>query len=92
MLKLKIKNKLKITFKILFISIILLFAAGCSKLNTDIPPAPEISIHAEGTLDPNSPNFHGKMVAESTNGMIDCAQCHSTEFIGCSDSGCHSSI
>ena len=92
MLNFKTKNKLKISFKVLFASIILLIAVGCSKLNTDIPPAPEISIHAEGVLDQNSPKFHGNLVAESENGMIDCTQCHSTEFFGCSDSGCHSSI
>ncbi len=88
----KMKYSLNYLLKIFFIAATFLIIAGCSKLNTDIPPAPEISIHAEGILNPNSPDFHGKLVEESENGMIDCAQCHSTEFFGCSDSGCHSSI
>ena len=82
MLKLKINNNLETTFKILFALIILLIATGCSKLQTDIPSAPPITIHKEGITNPNSSNFHGNLVRLNGWDMNTCMHCHASDYSG----------
>ncbi len=82
MLKFKIKNNLKTTFKILFAVVILLTAAGCSKLNTDIPSAPVVTTHKAGIANPDSSNFHGNLVRFNGWDMLSCQQCHASDYSG----------
>jgi len=98
MLNFKTKNNLMNSLKVLFVVVILLVAAGCSKLQTDIPSAPIISTHNEGINDPNSPNNHAFLVVNGMNGMNDCQQCHLADYsggvtkVGCNTPSCHPSI
>ena len=73
---------MKVLIKILLISIFLVYFAGCSKLNTDIPPAPQITTHKDGIKDPASPNFHGNLVRLNQWDMRPCQQCHAADYSG----------
>jgi len=98
MLNFKTKNNLETTFKILFVIIIILITAGCSKLLTDLPSAPDVTTHNEDINDPNSQNNHAYQVVNAINGMNDCQQCHGGDYsggivdIGCNTINCHPSI
>jgi hypothetical protein len=78
MLKIKIKNNLKTAFKTLSVAIIILIAMGCSKLHTDIPLAPAVTIHKEGITNPDSKNFHGNLVRLNGWDLLSCQQCHAS--------------
>ncbi len=82
MLKIKIKNNLKTAFKTLSVAIIILIAMGCSKLHTDIPLAPAVTIHKEGITNPDSKNFHGNLVRLNGWDLLSCQQCHASDYNG----------
>ena len=73
---------LKFNIKILFAVSILLFVAGCSKLQTDIPSAPPITTHKSGIINPDSSNFHGNLVRLNGWNMSTCIQCHASDYSG----------
>lgn len=70
------------SFKVLFASIILLVAAGCSKLHTDIPLAPVLTTHNTGIINPDSANFHGNLIRLGNWNLNTCVQCHSSDYSG----------
>lgn len=76
----------------------ILFLVSCAELQQELPQVPDTNFHGEGVFNPQSPNYHGKLVAESTNGMDDCKQCHGADFsggttsVGCSAASCHPTI
>ncbi len=82
MLIFKTRNSLMNSFKVLFASIILLAAAGCSKLHTDIPSAPVLTTHTTGIINPDSANFHGNLVRLGNWNLNACVQCHSSDYSG----------
>jgi len=82
MLNFKTKNNLETTFKILFVIIIVLITAGCSKLHTDLPSAPIVTTHKEGITNPDSSNFHGNLVRSNSWDMLSCQQCHASDYSG----------
>lgn len=55
---------------------------SCSKLDESIPQAPNLSTHKVGILDHDSPNFHGKLVRESSWDLIVCQSCHDASYSG----------
>lgn len=73
-----------------------IFLASCSDLESNLPPAPTIHFHGDGSLNPMSSQFHGKLVADK--GLYECRQCHGADFSGgittvsCKSSNCHPSI
>jgi hypothetical protein len=75
-----------------------IFLAACSKLNDELAPAPEVNIHGEGVYNSSSPDYHGKLVLDSPDGMEDCKKCHASDYsggitgIGCTNFGCHPTI
>lgn len=92
--------KMKILLlKIYSISILLLFliftVVGCSDLQDDIAPVPQLNIHGSEVFNPQSPSFHGKKVVDNKERFGECKQCHSADFNGgtsqvsCYSSGCH---
>lgn len=89
---------MKFNPKILLIPLAIFGIVGCSKLNTDFPPAPEISTHGEGVFNLDSPQYHGKKVADATNGLVDCQQCHASDYsggitgVGCNTPDCHPTV
>ena len=89
---------MKINSKYFSIIIGALILNACSKLNDELAPAPEVEIHGEGVYDPSSPDYHGKLVVDTPNGMEDCKQCHASDYsggitgVGCTSVGCHPTI
>ena len=89
---------MKISIKYLAFIVIVILIAACSKLNDELAPAPEVNIHGEGVYNPSSPNFHGKLVVDSQNGIEDCRECHASDYsggitnVGCNSINCHPTI
>jgi len=86
-----------------FIYIVLAIISGfylvsCSKLVSELPQAPESQFHGEGVFNPQSAQFHGKLVADSPAGLDECKKCHASDFSGgitdvsCRTSNCHPTI
>jgi hypothetical protein len=73
------KQELIYLILIIFTGIVL---TGCSDLENNITPAPNITIHKPGILDPQSPNYHVKLVKENNWNMKLCQQCHGGDFSG----------
>lgn len=88
------KTLIKILLPVLVFGII----AACSKLDDNIPPAPEITTHNPGISDTGSTGFHSGLVVNAPNGMFDCQQCHALDWsggitgVGCNTADCHPSI
>lgn len=74
------------------------FIAACSELVEDIPSVPEVNTHGEGVFNDSSENFHPLTIANSSNGMFDCQECHAADFsggvtgVGCNTTNCHPGI
>jgi len=89
---------MKRILKYFSVVIVVLSVAACSKLNDNIPAASEVRTHGEGVFNPASPEYHGKQVADSQNGMEDCKQCHASDYsggitkVGCNSTNCHPTI
>lgn len=64
------------------ILIVVLFA-GCSKLKNELtePPSPTI-IHAAGWSELNNSEFHGNYLKENAWKLINCIQCHASNYEG----------
>ena len=100
MTKLKKFTEKLMKYLILFLTIILgsMLFISCSDLKEDISTSvPELNVHADGVINPTSPNFHGNyFTGENPAGFSDCSQCHASDFSGgtanaaCTD--CHASI
>lgn len=71
--------KIKI-YSTLFIALLLLF--GCSEIETNIPTPATVSVHGEGTLNPASNNFHGKLVKAVNWNLKECQSCHDANYTG----------
>lgn len=71
--------KLKIYVSILLISLLIL---ACSEVETNIPVAETVSVHGEGTLNPSSNNFHGKLVKSLNWNLKECQFCHAANYSG----------
>jgi predicted CxxxxCH...CXXCH cytochrome family protein len=90
-----ILTKMKYILAVLvpFFSFTIIFF-GCSDLQTDIPHPQNVSIHGEGVMTLNHPNFHGNYLKDSD--FSKCQQCHAADFnggtTGISCVNCHSSI
>ena len=93
-MKLKMKNILFLFSVLTFI----IYYAGCSDLNENIPSVPEVKTHGEGTFDSVSANYHPNLLATFPNGLYDCQNCHAADFsggitgVGCNTTNCHPSI
>jgi predicted CxxxxCH...CXXCH cytochrome family protein len=72
----------KITFIISFLLITALTFINCSEMNKDLPSSPSLNLHKPGIINPISPNFHGKLVAENGWTMNECRQCHGNNYRG----------
>ncbi len=92
------KTENKVMKEKLIYLVLLIFSAiiisGCSDLNENITPPPtSITIHKPGILDPNSPDYHVKLVREKGWNMTLCRQCHGGDFkggtVGHGCLGCH---
>lgn len=91
------KKKIFILISFALISLLL---SSCSDIQDNIDELikPKVSIHAEGINDPASPNFHGKLIANSNKKFGECITCHAGNFEGgtagvsCATSNCHPSI
>lgn len=68
--------------KYLSILILMNIIFACSKLNEDIPPAPDITTHKDGILDSASAFFHGNLVRNLNWAVRDCQQCHAADYSG----------
>lgn len=72
------------------------FIASCSDTQDDLSVPPEVGIHPEGTINPNSDNFHAFLLKD--NGFDACQECHAVDFSGgptkvnCGSSDCHPTI
>ncbi|MCJ7554276.1 MAG: hypothetical protein MUO34_10375 [Ignavibacteriaceae bacterium] len=85
---------------IIFISAFLLSAIliSCSDLQEDITTPELPGFHGKDIYNPISPDYHGRLVAESQNNMLECQQCHGSDYaegiveVGCTSSNCHPSI
>lgn len=89
--------KYKITYTVLAV-LTGLYIAGCSELKSDLPQAPVTYFHGEGVFNKQSDQFHGKMVADSPDGLVECKSCHGVDFSGgitdvsCKSANCHPTI
>ncbi|MBT8377957.1 MAG: hypothetical protein KJN64_01865 [Ignavibacteria bacterium] len=73
---------MKNTFKYFLLLIIILLFGACSKLNDNVPAAPEVNLHKEGILNPASKNFHGTLIKNLMWDMRGCQQCHAADYSG----------
>lgn len=72
-------------FLIYFISIAFLIIAvsSCSEVNEDISePTEVLSVHKEGIANPESENFHAKILVESNWDLEQCQNCHASDYSG----------
>jgi len=69
---------LYITLSILSILII----SSCSDMRVDVPPAPEVGVHKDGIINPNSPNFHGVLIQNLNWNLKECQNCHAADYSG----------
>lgn len=62
------------------------YSGGIAKVScysSDCHVSPAINVHEAGIIDVQSPNFHGKFIADNFSGsMNSCAQCHGDSFQG----------
>ncbi len=65
----------------LFIFITLIFIS-CSEMNKDLPSSPTVNIHKSGISNPNSSDFHGKLISSTDWTMQQCKQCHGANYQG----------
>lgn len=57
--------------------------SSCSELKEDLTAsAPIIALHKDGIINPASPDFHGRLVANSNWDMKQCQQCHAANYNG----------
>lgn len=74
---------MKLKYFILIITLSSFVVISCSELKEDInTTVPELALHKEGIIDPASPNFHGKLVANANWDMKQCQQCHAADYSG----------
>jgi hypothetical protein len=75
-----------------------LYFVSCSELQSNLPEAPANYFHGEGVFKPQSEQFHGKLVADSPDGLELCKSCHGVDFSGgttalsCKTANCHPTI
>lgn len=70
------------TYYIAAFFFILIINIGCSELKNDLPQEPELTVHKEGILDQNSPDFHGNVIRNAMWDMRSCKQCHASDYSG----------
>ncbi len=68
----------------ILIALLLVGAAGCSKLKDDLPAADKTAsqIHDPGWNDPTSANFHGVVLHADNYQYNQCVSCHAKSFGG----------
>lgn len=72
----------KILTTISLFSFAFLIFISCSEMNKDLPSSPTISFHKPGIINPNSPDFHGKLISSTDWTMKECRQCHGKNYGG----------
>ncbi len=86
----------KIITLVCFVFITSLILVSCSELENNITSVTKPSVHGEGALNINSPNFHGNYFDKMK--FRDCQNCHAKNFQGgltpvnCGDVNCHPAI
>ena len=66
---------------IIFLLALLLYS--CADIRKDInTTAPVITVHKQGILDVNSPDFHGNLIRQNNWSFEKCIQCHAADFTG----------
>lgn len=79
------------------IALCLIWAAGCSEISDDLPPANAggVTIHPAGWDDPASPAFHGDYLDSLDGDYSSCVTCHGANLDGGTSQvscyGCHGS-
>jgi len=73
---------MKKVFLILTVTVLGLFLAGCSDLQTSIEQPGSLSIHKEGISKQDSPDFHGKVIRNAGWNMDACHSCHAKDYSG----------
>ena len=74
------------------------FSGGTAKVSCITSGChPSLNVHKDGITNPQSPNFHGKFIADNLSGqMSECATCHGSTYQGGvvspSCATCHSTI
>lgn len=65
------------------IAFVILFAAGCSELTNELPPAGgTLTVHGSGWTDSTSSNFHGRAIRNASWDMALCKTCHGSRYNG----------
>jgi predicted CxxxxCH...CXXCH cytochrome family protein len=77
-----INIKMKYTLAYITVIFLALYLAGCSDLETNIPPPPTVTVHGEGVDSVNSPNFHGNLVKQNNWNLTLCTDCHGVDYDG----------
>lgn len=82
-------NKITIFYLFFFMTIALsLTYVGCSEVQNNLTPAPELSVHPSGwadtsTANESSPNFHGKYIYDNNAwNLTQCKSCHGDDYKG----------
>jgi predicted CxxxxCH...CXXCH cytochrome family protein len=79
-LEMKMKYYLLYILPFVFASVLLI---GCADLQTDIAEPESLTFHGPGINNPNSDNFHGKLVrAVEWNMRDNCETCHGADLSG----------
>lgn len=81
----KFNNGKSMKYLRIFFIVVISFAifSSCSDLKEDVPAsAPNLALHKDGIINPASPDFHGKLVANSNWDMKQCQQCHAANYNG----------
>lgn len=68
----------------IIITLLVFAVIGCSELNKNITSPEGNSFHPQGKsfITPGSPDFHGALVENANYSMIECTQCHASNYNG----------
>ncbi len=74
---------MKKTLLLILISIFsFMFFFACSDVKENIPVVESNGVHAEGIKNPNSLNFHGKLIQANNWDLKECQSCHAANYAG----------
>jgi predicted CxxxxCH...CXXCH cytochrome family protein len=78
----KMNRIMKYILAYLPVIILTIYIAGCSELEPNIEHPGSVTVHKEGIMNRNSPDFHGKLIRENNWDMMQCQQCHASDYSG----------
>lgn len=78
----KMDRIMKYIIAYLSVIILTIYISGCSELETNIEQPQSVTVHKEGIMNSNSPDFHGKLIRENNWSMKLCTQCHASDYSG----------